>query len=194
VAVSLATPGGGNGQPARGDDRCGNLSVAGTGSALVGYQARVLATAGLSHQPFTTMRSPATSSLGQRLERGLEQRLGRRGFVAALAVALLPLGASTTACYGKGKNAPAPIARTTVRVVNQGFLDRNIYVMRGSERIRLGTVSGNSSSTLTIPATIVPSLISLRFVADPIGGRAPAATEEITVSPGDEVVLTIPPS
>jgi hypothetical protein len=46
---------------------------------------------------------------------------------------------------------------------------------------------------LTIPATIVQSTLALRFVADPIGGRAPAATEEITVTPGDQVVLTIQP-
>src|SRR5205085_449256 len=116
--------------------------------------------------------------------------LDRRAFVAALGA----LGTVVVAaCYGKGKNAPEPIARTTVRVVNQGFLDRNIYVMRGSERIRLGTVTGNSSQTLTIPASIVPAVTSLRFVADPIGGNAPPATEEVSVSPGDQVVLTIPP-
>ena len=80
-----------------------------------------------------------------------------------------------------------------VKVVNQGYLDRNVYVMRGAERIRLGTVSGNSSQVLTIPASVVPSLVTLRFVADPIGGRTPTATEEISVAPGDQVVLTIPP-
>jgi len=120
----------------------------------------------------------------------LASPIGRRAFVTAVAASLLAAGA---ACYGKGKNAPEPIARTTVKVVNQGFLDRNIYVMRGSERVRLGTVSGNSTQVLTIPSSIVQSLMSLRFVADPIGGRTPAATEEITVSPGDQVVLTIPP-
>jgi hypothetical protein len=116
--------------------------------------------------------------------------LGRRAVVRALAASLL---AGASACYGKGKNAPEPVARTTVRVVNQGFLDRNIYVMRSSERVRLGTVSGNSTQVLTIPASIVQTIMTLRFVADPIGGRSPAATEEISVSPGDQVVLTIPP-
>ena len=120
--------------------------------------------------------------------------LGRRAAVRALAASLaLPALAGAAACYGKGKNAPEPVARTTVRVVNQGFLDRNIYVMRSSERVRLGTVSGNSTQVLTIPASIVQTIMTLRFVADPIGGRAPAATEEISVSPGDQVVLTIPP-
>ena len=120
----------------------------------------------------------------------LPSSIGRRGFVTA-AVATLVAGAS--ACYGKGKNAPEPVARTTVRVVNQGFLDRNIYVVRGSERVRLGTVSGNSTQVLTIPASVVQSLMTLRFIADRIGGRTPPATEEISVAPGDQVVLTIPP-
>ena len=113
--------------------------------------------------------------------------LDRRAFVATLGAAVV------AACYGKGKNAPDPVARTTVLVVNQGFLDRNIYVMRSSERVRLGTVSGNSTQVLTIPSSIVQTIMTLRFVADPIGGRSPSATEEISVSPGDQVVLTIPP-
>lgn len=112
--------------------------------------------------------------------------LGRRAFALALFATL-------AACYGKGKNAPDPVARTTVRVVNQGFLDRNIFVMRGSERVRLGMVSGNSTSVLTIPPMIVQTLTSIRFIADPIGGNRPPATEEINVTPGDQVVLTIPP-
>ena len=120
----------------------------------------------------------------------LSSPLARRGFVTALAATLL---AGASACYGKGKNAPEPVARTTVRVVNQGFLDRNIYVLRGSERVRLGTVSGNSTQVLTIPSSIVQSMMTLRFIADPIGGRTPPATEEISVAPGDQVVLTIPP-
>ena len=117
--------------------------------------------------------------------------IGRRGFVVALAGTVA--GALSAACYGKGKNAPEPVARTTVRVINQGFLDRNVYVLRGSARTRIGTVSGNSTQLLTIPTSMVQAGTTLRFVADPIGGRAPAATQEVSVSPGDEVQLTIPP-
>lgn len=117
--------------------------------------------------------------------------VSRRAFAARLG-GLLALTVAT-ACYGKGKNAPEPTERTTVMVVNQGFLDRRVYVLRGSERVRIGTVTGNSRQVLTIPATIVQSAISLRFIADPIGGNAPSASEEINVQPGDQVVLTIPP-
>lgn len=100
---------------------------------------------------------------------------------------------AAAACVGTGKNAPTPVQRTTVRVENRGFLDRNIFVVRSGQRIRLGTVSGNSTATLTIPAGIVATITPLAFIADPIGAPQPPVTQEITVSPGDQVVLMIPP-
>jgi hypothetical protein len=83
--------------------------------------------------------------------------------------------------------------KATVRVVNQGFPDMNVYILSSGQRIRLGTVTGNSSQTLTIPDYLVGGLTPLRFLASPVGGVRSPVSEEITVSPGDEVVLTIPP-
>jgi hypothetical protein len=40
---------------------------------------------------------------------------------------------------------------------------------------------------------MVSGLTPLRFIADPIGGRRASVSQEITVSPGDTVVMTIPP-
>lgn len=119
------------------------------------------------------------------------QRVSRRAF-AARAGGLLAF-ALVSACYGKGKNAPEPTERTTIKVINQGFLDRRVYVMRGAERVRIGTVSGNTSAVLTIPATVIQSSMSIRFIADPIGGNGASATEELSVRPGDQVVMTILP-
>jgi len=36
-------------------------------------------------------------------------------------------------------------------------------------------------------------LATLRFIADPIGATRPSVSEEITVAPGDTVMMTIPP-
>jgi hypothetical protein len=120
------------------------------------------------------------------------RRRGRPLATLTLVLALV-LSVASAACYGKGKNAPTPVERTTLVVENRGFLDRDIYVVRGGQRIRLGTVTGNSQATFTIPATVVSAVTALRFIADPIGAPRPPVTEEITVSPGDRVVLTIPP-
>ena len=39
----------------------------------------------------------------------------------------------------------------------------------------------------------VNGLTPLRFVTDPIGGNRASVSQEITVLPGDTVVLTVPP-
>lgn len=85
-------------------------------------------------------------------------------------------------------------ARTTVRVENRSFLDHNVFVLRGGQRIRLGTVTGNSSQTFTIPANLIFGISSLQFLVDPIGGNRQPISNEIRVSEGDEVQLVIPPA
>lgn len=99
-----------------------------------------------------------------------------------------------TACSRSPRPAVDPnTARTTVRVENQSYLDMTIYVVRGSERIRIGQVTGNTTQVLEIPRYIVNGPMGLRFIADPIGSRRTPVSEEIHVTPGDQVTLTIPP-
>lgn len=113
------------------------------------------------------------------------------------AIGAAALCVSVFACSHRAKpntSGGAP-AKTTVTVDNQSFLDMTVYVLAGGQRIRLGQATGSSKSTFTIPAYLLGSGIQpLRFIADPIGGSRLPVSEEINVSPGDEVVLTIPPS
>jgi hypothetical protein len=60
--------------------------------------------------------------------------------------------------------------------------------------LRLGTTNGNSTARYVIPATLLFGPTPLRFQAVPIGGSRLPVSEEVTVSPGDEVALVIPPS
>ena len=86
-------------------------------------------------------------------------------------------------------------SRTVVRIENLGFNDVTVYVVRGgSQRIRLGLAGGNRTTVLTIPPNLVQFPIPLRFIADPIGSNRRPISSEITVNPGDEVILQIPPS
>jgi hypothetical protein len=55
-------------------------------------------------------------------------------------------------------------------------------------------VSGNSTATFELPRTVVNPGLPIRFQADPIGGNKTPFSQEIGVSPGDTVVLRIPPS
>jgi len=84
--------------------------------------------------------------------------------------------------------------RTVLKVENQGFPDMNIFVLpESSNRIRLGTVSGTSNAYFTLPTSVVRGTRELRFQALPIATPRGPISQSIVVTPGDTVVLTIPP-
>lgn len=134
------------------------------------------------------MRSPAFSSRPR-------VRLGAlaASVLSACAAAGLASGCARNPRPGADEYSVADTAQTTVRVQNQGFLDANVYVLRGNVRVRLGTVTGNSTAVLTIPRSLVAVVTPLRFVSVPIGGNRAPVSEEVSVSPGDEVGIVIPP-
>ncbi|HYD53456.1 MAG TPA: hypothetical protein VEA99_12545 [Gemmatimonadaceae bacterium] len=117
-------------------------------------------------------------------------RRTRRHFVASLTTALALLLA---ACAGGGRARP-PEPATYLQVRNQSWLDQTVYVVRGGQRTRLGTVTGSSTGRFRIPASLIFGATPLSFVADPIGSERVATSFEIVVSPGETVTLTIPPS
>ena len=112
--------------------------------------------------------------------------------IASLSLALALLTAPACARL-RSSAPPGPEPKTTVRVDNQSFLDMNVYVWRSSQRLRLGFVNGHSAQTFELPRGLLFGATPLRFQADPVGGSRTPISEEIVVSPGDEVVLQIPP-
>ncbi|HSR14959.1 MAG TPA: hypothetical protein VLL51_04365 [Gemmatimonadales bacterium] len=108
---------------------------------------------------------------------------------------LLALILIATLAGGCSRTPPATVDPTEpsyLEVQNQSFYDMTVYVYRGGARIRLGTVSGNSTQVFEIPRSIASPGIPVRFMADPIGGRRTPYTEEITILPGDTIVMRIP--
>jgi hypothetical protein len=113
-------------------------------------------------------------------------KLSRRAFLIAAAGFIAACG------Y---KRAPLnPEAETTLEVDNQATLDMTIYVLRGSERIRLGIAGGLKTTILKIPPRLIFGATTLRFMADPIGSNRTPVSDEIIVSAGDQVTLRIPSS
>jgi hypothetical protein len=105
-------------------------------------------------------------------------------FIAAL---------GTAACVGKGRNAPTPQETASVRVINRAFIDVDVFVLNGTLRTRLGTVTGGGSGTFRLPVTVVGSGRDLRFLVDPIGSDRQAVTfNSMYVRPGQRVTLTVP--
>ena len=99
------------------------------------------------------------------------------------------------ACSSGKRMADEPVgSKTVVRVENRNFYDMTIYVVYGASRIRLGVVTGNRTEVFIVPEYILTGPDSIRFLADPIGSRRAPVTEEISIVPGQEVELIIPPN
>jgi hypothetical protein len=111
-----------------------------------------------------------------------------------IALTFLATGALACNAFRRGSNTVDSTQPTVVQVDNEGFLDMTVYAARSSQRIRLGVATGNGKTNFNIPTVLMNGLTPLRFVADPIGGNRASVSQEITVAPGDTVVLTIPPA
>lgn len=138
---------------------------------------------------------PPTAMAGDHAPRAARRGHGRRWLRLLLASMLVVVAAPAcrSASNAEPGKAPAEQPRTTVKVENRSFLDHNVYVLRGGQRVRLGMVTGNSTQTFTIPANLVFGVTALSFLVDPIGGTRQPVSNELPVSAGDEVQLIIPP-
>ena len=112
-----------------------------------------------------------------------------RSIVLAFLLSLAACGTLSPGSGGSGQDEA-----TAVQVENRGFVDMTVYAVRSSQRVRLGIVPGHSTRVFDVPRTLMGGLTQLRFIADPIGATRRSVSEEITVAPGDTVVMTIPPS
>lgn len=112
----------------------------------------------------------------------------RSGLIAAIALTLAVCGRSAST------GTPEPAGPTTLVVENQSTLQMTVYVLRGAQRQRMGTAAALSNTRLTIPENLMFGVTSLRFEVDPLGSRQTPMSEQITVSPGQEVTLRIPSS
>lgn len=108
---------------------------------------------------------------------------------------LLSIGVAFAAGCAHSSQMPeeGPL-RTVLKVENQGFPDMNVFVLpEASGRVRLGTVTGTSNAYFVLPDYLLRGTRELRFQALPIATPGGPISQSITVTPGDTVVLTIPP-
>jgi hypothetical protein len=87
---------------------------------------------------------------------------------------LLLLGtlAGTSACFSKGASGSGQ--QSVILIANnRGFYDVNVYAVRSAQTLgrRLGTVTGNSSSTLKVPTTELQPGGMLVVQVRSVGGR-----------------------
>lgn len=115
----------------------------------------------------------------------------RRLLALVLGIALV--GSSGCVHRTAAQEAQEELARTFVRVENQAFLDATVYVISGGQRQRIGTATGSGVKTFELPHGIMFGATQLSFLIDFVGSQRTPISESITVTPGDTIVLTIPP-
>ena len=116
------------------------------------------------------------------------RRAAARYLVLALGLAALGCGSGHAA-----RNENDGPVRTTIEVQNEDFNDMAVFVLVNGARTRLGIASGNKSTVLTIPDYLLNGVTFLRFVASPIGGNRSPVSEEVDVTPGDQLAMVIRP-
>lgn len=110
-----------------------------------------------------------------------------RRWSATLLIAAGAVGCAPTATLPRAADNSA-----SIEVQNQAFLDVNVYIVTSGQRMRLGTVTGNSTRVLAVPRTFVGTGVMVRFLADFIGSTRAPISEEMVIWPGDTVEMIIP--
>lgn len=124
---------------------------------------------------------------------GMPRRLApARVAACALAVGVAVPGACTArrpaeTTVGTAAVAPAPDG-IPLRVENRNYNDVVIWVERSGSRTRLGTVSGSSAATLSIPGHLWENPEGIRLAAETVGQRS--ARADGTAAIGDRRVVT----
>ena len=111
--------------------------------------------------------------------------------------ALVGLALATVALPVTG-DATVPVVEDSVRadvvqvrVVNNNWHAMRIYAVVNGRSIRLGTVTGLTSETLTIRKSLLSFAADLEFVARGIGSRSAIFRTSIAVFPGDVLELRL---
>jgi len=111
---------------------------------------------------------------------------------------LLAIGfAATTSCSphrgSLNQEAFAPMADepVTLSVTNHNWLDVVIYVLSGSERIRMITVTAAGAGGIVVPPRALQHNGEIRLLVHAVGNPTTFTSETIVAKPGSTVEWTI---
>ena len=111
-----------------------------------------------------------------------------RGFLTIAAAAFV-LGACAPATEQAAARSPAR-SNTQLVVQNNNMMDMSIYLLRGSTRTRVGSVTSMTTSRFTIPDAYVFGNSDLTVQVDAVGARK-YTLPHIQVFPGAVVSVQI---
>lgn len=135
-------------------------------------------------------RAAFTASLGAVLPAILDRHARLLSLVVLLALPPATLGGCARIA---GENVSPEEAESVLRVTNRGWQDATVYGVRGTSRMRFGTVSSLSSRDFAIPAESLAGGHTLVLLADPVGEPRGYRSPQITVARGDRIELWLQP-
>lgn len=110
---------------------------------------------------------------------------------------VLALLLTQVACGASGsgvESEPAPFSAASLVVENQDFKDYRIYIINDvGLQYKLGTIQGNQVQEYRIPDTYAKSGAPVRFIAVPLASRDQPTTQQIVLTPGDQITIRITP-
>jgi hypothetical protein len=99
--------------------------------------------------------------------------------------------AADSAAAADSASRPEPARPVPLRIENRSRVDIVVHATRGTMRVRLGTVTAQTSAELRIPAAFVGDAGGLSLVADPVGGRTSSRSPTFTLRNGNRVIWTV---
>jgi hypothetical protein len=87
--------------------------------------------------------------------------------------------------------APIPDAPVTLTVTNHNWLDVVIYVVSGTERIRLITVTAAGAGEIAVPTRALQHNGEIRLLVHAVGNPTTFTSELVVAKPGSTVEWTI---
>ncbi len=87
----------------------------------------------------------------------------------------------------------APRDRVVLQVENRSGFDVIIYAVRGTLRLRIGSVAAVSRATIKIPDTFTSDLGGLAVAAVRLAGSESYLSESVVPHAGERLVLTVQP-
>jgi hypothetical protein len=112
----------------------------------------------------------------------------RNGLVVAAAAFVM---AACAPVAEQAMNARPAENQTMLVVQNDNWSEVKVYLLRGSQRIRLGSVPSMSQGKFSIPNAFVFGVSDVTIQAEPIGGHESYVSPPIQVYPGGRVALKV---
>lgn len=111
------------------------------------------------------------------------------------AILSLGLASAIVGCATRGtiRDPAAPLQPepVTLEVSNHNWLDMAIYVVNGSQRIRVMTVVSTNVASVVLPRHLLGHGREIRLQADPIGESRRFTSERVFAYPGSTISWTL---